>query len=122
MFGAAGLVLVAPAGSGEGSSARFKLSPESRCFEGHFEGLPVLPGVGHLAMVAIAHARRSGLSRPIVGARDLRFQHALGPGDEVDVVLADRADREVRFEIRRSGAVASSGFVTFATQGDDAAG
>ena len=38
---------------------RFRVSPESRCFDGHFAGLPILPGVGHLAMVASACARRS---------------------------------------------------------------
>ena len=121
MFGSAGLVLVAPASGEEASSFRFRLSPESRCFEGHFQGLPVLPGVAHLAMVAIAQAHRSGRERAVVAVHDLRFQRTLGPGDEVDVVLSDRADGAIRFEIRRSGAVASSGFVIFATE-DDADG
>ena len=118
MFDSAGLALVASESGGENSSFRFRLSPEGRCFDGHFEGMPVLPGVAHLAMVAIAQARRSGREYHVVAVRDLRFQQTLRPGDEVDVVLSDRADGAVRFELRRSGVVASSGFVTFSTGND----
>ena len=122
MFDSSGLALVGSESSEEASSFRFRLSPEGRCFDGHFEGLPVLPGVAHLAMVAIAQARRSGRERDVVAVRDLRFQRTLAPGDEVDVILSDRPDRaggiSVRFEIRRAGAVASSGLVTFATGND----
>ena len=118
MFDSAGLALVASESGEEASSFRFRLSPEGRCFDGHFEGMPVLPGVAHLAMVAIAQAHRSGRERDVVAVRDLRFQQTLRPGDEVDVVLSDRADGAVRFELQRSGVVASSGFVTFATEND----
>ena len=99
---------------------RFRVSPESRCFDGHFAGLPILPGVGHLAMVASACARRSRRDLALAGARDLRFQRPLGPGDEVEVVLDDGVEPfSVRFEIRRRGEVASRGLLVFESPNDD---
>jgi len=99
---------------------RFTVSPESRCFDGHFAGLPVLPGVGHLAMVASACARRWRRDLALAGARDLRFQRPLGPGDEVEVVLDDGVEpRSVRFEVRCRGEVMSRGFLQFEPATDD---
>jgi 3-hydroxymyristoyl/3-hydroxydecanoyl-(acyl carrier protein) dehydratase len=99
---------------------RFRVSPESRCFDGHFAGLPILPGVGHLAMVASACALRSRQDLVLAGARDLRFQRPLGPGDEVEVALDDGVEAfSVRFEVRCRGEVASRGLLLFEPPTDD---
>ncbi|HEX2465588.1 MAG TPA: hypothetical protein VHR17_13280 [Thermoanaerobaculia bacterium] len=110
----AGLLPMAAHPSDDDRVFRFRVSPESRCFDGHFAGLPILPGVGHLAMVASACARRSRRDLALTAARDLRFQRPLGPGDEVEVVLDDGAEPcSVRFEVRCRGEVASRGLLLF---------
>jgi 3-hydroxymyristoyl/3-hydroxydecanoyl-(acyl carrier protein) dehydratase len=93
---------------------RYRVSASSRCFDGHFDGMPVLPGVGHLAMVTNACARRAGRELPLAGARDLRFQRPLGPGDEVEVVLDDGVEPlTTRFEVRCRDELASRGTLRF---------
>jgi 3-hydroxymyristoyl/3-hydroxydecanoyl-(acyl carrier protein) dehydratase len=116
----AGLLALATHPSDGDHVFRFRVSPDSRCFDGHFAGLPVLPGVGHLAMVASACARRSRRDLALAGARDLRFQRPLGPGDEVEVVLDDGAEPcSVRFEVRCRGEIASRGLLMFEPPADD---
>jgi 3-hydroxymyristoyl/3-hydroxydecanoyl-(acyl carrier protein) dehydratase len=100
-------------------TSRWRLDEHSRCFEGHFEGRPILPGIAHVALVLSACAEEAGEARVLVGLRDLRFKHPLGPGDEVDVILADGRDlASVRFEIRRRGEAASTGVLLFADGAD----
>jgi 3-hydroxymyristoyl/3-hydroxydecanoyl-(acyl carrier protein) dehydratase len=96
-------------------TSSWRLDEHSRCFEGHFEGRPILPGIAHLALVLSACAEEMGETRVLAGLRDLRFKHPLGPGDEVDVILADDRDlASVRFEIRSRGEAASTGVLLFA--------
>ena len=108
-----------PARAGDGDRTyRYRVSVDSRCFEGHFDGMPVLPGVGHLAMVSNACARRAGRELALAGVRDLRFQRPLGPDDEVEVVLDDGAEPfTTRFEVRCRGEVASRGILLFEAPG-----
>ena len=96
-------------------SSRFLLPETSRCFEGHFEGAPILPGVAHLALALSACGREAGHPRVVTGVRDLRIKRPLGPGDEVEVALADGGEpSSVRFEIRCRGEAASVGVLVFA--------
>ncbi len=91
------------------------LAEGSRCFEGHFEGAPILPGVAHLALALSACAGEAGSPRVVTGVRDFRLERPLGPGDEVEVLLADDGEaRSVRFEIRCRGETASVGVLLFA--------
>jgi 3-hydroxymyristoyl/3-hydroxydecanoyl-(acyl carrier protein) dehydratase len=96
-------------------SSRFRLAEASRCFEGHFEGAPILPGVAHLALALSACGEEAGRPLVVSGVRDFRISRPLGPGDEVEVVLADgREPSSVRFEIRCRGEAASVGVLVFA--------
>jgi hypothetical protein len=96
-------------------SSRFLLAEASRCFEGHFEGGPILPGVAHLALALSACGGEAGSPRVVTGVRAFRLKRPLGPGDEVEVVLADgREPCSVRFEIRCHGGIASVGVLLFA--------
>lgn len=96
-------------------SSRFTLAEAGRCFEGHFEGAPILPGVAHLALALSACGGEASSPRVVTGVRDFRLKRRLGPGDEVEVVLADdREARSVRFEIRCHGETASVGVLLFA--------
>ena len=95
----------------------FKVSGQSRCFDGHFDDAPTLPGVAHLALVLTACAQQAeGSGRGmLVGVRDVRFRRKLGPGDEVEIVLtAGREPFSVRFDIRCGGESATAGQLLFA--------
>jgi hypothetical protein len=91
----------------------------SPCFDGHFDGAPILPGIAHLALALSACARESGRARVLIGLRNVRFSRTLGPGDEVEVVLAaGHLPHSIRFELRCRGAHASSGLLLFGPEGD----
>lgn len=112
MFPDAGFVRL-PAG--EDGAAAFRLDRESHCFDGHFDGAPVLPGVAHVALALSAGRESATPARALVGLRDLRFLQPLAPGDTVDVRLKPAADEmSARFEIRRHRELVSSGQLVFA--------
>lgn len=118
-FPGAGFVPISRPSSSAGGSAWFRLADDGRCFEGHFDASPVLPGVAHLALALSALDREKSDRRVLAGLRDVRLRHALHPGDEVEVVLAEIAEpAAVRFEIRRGGELASAGLLIFASSGD----
>ena len=114
MFPHAGLELIPRAPGAPDDTWRFRVSAHSRCFDGHFDGAPIFPGVAHLALALQACALRSGQPGRLKGLRELRLRHPLVPGDDVAVTLtADRASSTVRFEIRCRGQAASSGTLIF---------
>lgn len=95
--------------------ASFKLDAGSRCFEGHFDGSPILPGVVHVALALSAGAEVGEPGRVLTGLRDLRFVRPLFPGDILDVHLIPASDTTtIRFEIRREQDIVSSGHLMFA--------
>lgn len=90
-------------------SASFDLPAGHPCFDGHFPGQPILPGIAHLALAAATRSAL-GLAAPLRGVRDVRFTAAILPGDRVDVsLLPGPAPDCQRFELRRAGALLSSG-------------
>ena len=101
--------LDAPAGS-----SYFKVSERSRCFDGHFDGAPILPGVAHVALALSACAMQAGRPLTLTGLRDFRLRRPLKPGDEVEVVLTEGSDPSlVRFEIRCLGESVTVGVLVF---------
>lgn len=101
------------------SASRFSVAEDSRCFDGHFDGAPILPGVAHLALALAACERKAGRARVLTGLRDIRFKRPLGPGDEVEIILAGgEQPNSVRFDIRCRGEQASSGLLIFGPEGD----
>ena len=90
----------------------FKVSERSPCFDGHFEGAPILPGIAHIALALTACAARAGAPVLLKGLRDFRLAHPLAPGDEVSVVLTAGTDpATIRFEIRRVSEAVSGGLL-----------
>ena len=111
---ASGLIRIASPSSSSARSAWFRLADDGRCFEGHFDGVPILPGVAHLALAMEALSGAAGGGRVLGGLRDVKFSRALRPGDEVEVVLTEAVDgRSMRFEIRSRGDLASAGQLVF---------
>jgi 3-hydroxymyristoyl/3-hydroxydecanoyl-(acyl carrier protein) dehydratase len=110
--------LDAPAGS-----SYFKVSERSRCFDGHFEGAPILPGVVHVALALSACVNQAGKPLTLTGLRDFRLRRPLRPGDEVDVVLTGGSDAtSIRFEIRCRGESVTVGVLVFNPADDEGRG
>ena len=119
IFPDAGFILLPRLAAASARTSRWRLDEHSRCFEGHFEGRPILPGIAHVALVLSACAEETGEPRVLTGLRDLRFKHPLAPGEEVDVILTEgRELASVRFEIRSRGEAASTGVLFFANGAD----
>lgn len=92
----------------------FTLRSDERCFSGHFDDTPVLPGIAHVAIALEACARLTPVPGALVGLDDLRFLLPLAPADTCVVALAAEGATSVRFQIRRGEALASSGVLRFA--------
>lgn len=89
---------------------RFKFPADSRWFDGHFDGAPILPGVAHLAL-ALAASRSDRILR---GVRNVRFSNPIFPDDELEVVFDDAGSASsIRFEIHRHDGIATVGVLVF---------
>lgn len=102
-------------------TASFRIPHDSRWFQGHFDGAPILPGVTHLALALAACDPEGG--HDLKGVREVRFNHPILPGDEVEVRLEQGADPATRrYQVRCRGRVASSGVLVLVPRGDAASG
>lgn len=84
------------------------------CFEGHFPGHPLVPGVVQVAW-AVACARRY-LAAPDAVARvdALKFQQMILPGASIGLEMQrDPGTSVVRFRIRSGAGVHASGVLRF---------
>lgn len=107
-------------GEGHERVVRLVVPRASRFFEGHFDGMPMLPGVAQV--VAIAHREATRTFGALGSPRRLsrvKFQDTILPGDRLTVSLTREPGEEtlVRFRIERvlgEGAkVASSGTIAY---------
>ena len=71
--------------TGEGDARRvaMRVPADSRFFEGHFEGMPMLPGVAQLVAIAHREAERCfvGLGAPLRMSR-VKFQDTILPANQ----------------------------------------
>lgn len=107
---------------------RLRVPAELPCLEGHFPGVPVLPGVAQLGWVVEAAGRLRG--RPVTpsGIEALKFRELLRPGDtftaRVEIAggsgggSGPGASGGIRFSVEREGRVAASGRLRFAGAAD----
>lgn len=114
LFPEAGLEPIPGPLAASAGSSYFKVSERSRCFDGHFDGAPILPGVAHVALALSACVKQAGRPLVLKGLRDFRLKRPLRPGDEVEVVLTEGKDAAfVRFEIRCLGESVTVGLLVF---------
>lgn len=93
-------------------SLTVKVLADSSCFDGHFDGAPILPGIAHLALVLDACAARFGIPCDLTGIGDVRWRRGIRPGDELSIAISGQlSDAAVRFSIRCGTEIVSNGSV-----------
>lgn len=96
----------------------FTVPPDLPCFEGHFPGDPVLPGVVQLdALVARAVERRWPDAGALRAVKRLKFSRVVRPGERLAVeLLRDPSAGTVAFSIDGPGGRCASGTLVFQRQ------
>jgi 3-hydroxyacyl-[acyl-carrier-protein] dehydratase len=85
------------------------LDPSSPALDGHFPGLAILPGIGHLALALHGAQVLEGAVR-LVSLSAVRFRHSVSPDDTIKVTVARTgAPGTLQFEVRCGDTIASHG-------------
>ncbi len=110
-------------GVGDARRITLRVPASSRFFEGHFDGMPMLPGVAEV--VAIAHREADRVFGPLgapVRMSRIKFQETILPLDSLALGLTrenDEGETIVRFRIERVvdgiARIAGSGTLTYAS-------
>jgi predicted hotdog family 3-hydroxylacyl-ACP dehydratase len=91
---------------------------EGPLFEGHFPGRPILPGIAELVLVARALAP-GGDAAEVSAIPFARFRGLVLPAETLEVAASPRGEGNVRFEVRRGGAVVANGALRFGVPSPD---
>ena len=86
---------------------------DARYFEGHFPGIPVLPGVVQLGMAR--HFAELFLHRSVVlrTVKKIKFTHVITPGAQVRLTLEKVGENELAYKYTKGEHVCSSGVMCF---------
>ncbi len=94
---------------------RFDLTPEHPCFQGHFDGLPVLAGVVQVTWAQQLAVKAFAINAPFKNLRSNKFQQLVRPPVSLHLVLEYKpAKGLVKFTYRSARGVAATGALVFA--------
>lgn len=108
--GTEGFETLAHVSDAEGDHYELRVSPSLIHFEGHFPGLPILPGVVLIDWAIRLAAARNPAVRAIISVDQLKFMAPVPPGAVVSLRLAHEPERcRVRFTARLGARDCASG-------------
>jgi 3-hydroxymyristoyl/3-hydroxydecanoyl-(acyl carrier protein) dehydratase len=82
----------------EGSAeAEVSIAADSLWFDGHFPGMPLLPGIAQLAMVEAVIAEAWTPQRRAASFSRVRFKLKIDPGSRVTVMVTQNKDKPDTF-------------------------
>jgi 3-hydroxymyristoyl/3-hydroxydecanoyl-(acyl carrier protein) dehydratase len=80
--------------------AEVRVPAESRWFDGHFPGYPVLPGIAQLAMVFDVIQGALAAPARVLEVGRVRFKQMIRPEDQLQVWAEPRPGREGAYSFR----------------------
>ena len=89
------------------------IQANSPCFEGHFPGNPILPGIIQLHWAVLLARHCLGLKEPPKELRRIKFHGILVPPRLVELRLRAQNERSVEFQVLGRSEAHSSGLLVF---------
>jgi len=93
-----------------------EISAEHRCFQGHFPGNPVLPGIVQVHWAVIVSRALFEFDNRPREIKQLKFKSVVIPSTVIDLALSRPSENEVRFEYSSPGQHHSQGRLIFEGQ------
>lgn len=96
------------------SELELLIAEDHPCFEGHFPGQPILPGVVQIAWAVHFAAAFHGLKGGVHTLEQIKFRRPILPGAHLTLRLTPSADRhKLKFEFRDAEHSYSSGTLDY---------
>jgi 3-hydroxyacyl-[acyl-carrier-protein] dehydratase len=89
------------------------LGPDLMCFDGHFPGNPILPGVVQVDWACHFGQEAFGPLGVFTSIRNLKFMQIVRPGDALHLELVPGGEGALRFTYRVEDRIVSSGTLQF---------
>jgi 3-hydroxyacyl-[acyl-carrier-protein] dehydratase len=101
--------------TGDGTfQAQARVGADSIWFDGHFPGVPVLPGIAQLSMVADLIQRMIPSHINPAGLQRIRFKQPVRPDDLLALTVTAKDDNQFVFHIALNGETACRGTMIMA--------
>ncbi len=97
----------------ERTEVPLRFTGEEHFFQGHFPGMPILPGVAQLGLATENAKKTYGFTGALKMAKKLKFVHIIEPGHDIVLSLEKNGDEEVKYEFREGDVICSSGTLVF---------
>ncbi len=90
--------------------AEIRVLPATPFFEGHFPGLPILPGVAQIDWMIWLSRVLLGTDAPFAGMEAVKFHRVIRPGERVQAAIQrDASGDKTLYRISVDGQVCASG-------------
>jgi len=91
----------------------FEFSGNEPFFEGHFPGMPVLPGVMQVQLARELAEKSFGCGPVLRAVRKMKFARMILPGDKVELEVEDVGGGTIAYVFTKGGSPCSSGLLSY---------